>query len=114
MKPITLLICSYFEPQYVDDICARFPELRVINEPELLPKPQFVADHAGLPLSRSEDAQARWEELLEQADICFDFDRITPQVQRSAPNLRWIQATSSGIGQFAKQHGFAETDITLT
>ncbi|MEM7735513.1 MAG: D-2-hydroxyacid dehydrogenase [Deinococcota bacterium] len=114
MKPITLLICSYFEPQHVEDICKRFPQIEVVNEPDLLPKPQFAADHAGLPLSRSEQDQARWEGLLEQADICFDFDRITPQVQRNAPNLRWIQATSSGIGQFAKQHGFAETDITLT
>ncbi|MEM6431353.1 MAG: D-2-hydroxyacid dehydrogenase [Deinococcota bacterium] len=114
MKPITLLICSYFEPQYVEDIRKRFPQVEVINEPDLLPKPQFVADHAGLPLSRNDEAQARWEGLLEQATICFDFDRVTPQAQRSAPKLRWIQATSSGIGQFARQHGFAETDITLT
>lgn len=109
-----IAICSYLEPQLVDHIRQRFPQLTVHYHPELLPAAQFPADHHGAPFSRTPAQQARWQALLERVEVCFDFDRVTPEVQRNAPNLRWLQATSSGIGQYAKRHGFDQTDITLT
>jgi len=107
-------ICSYFEPHLVDHIRQRFPQLTVHYHPELMPAAQFPADHHGAPFTRTPAQQARWQAMLERVEVCLDFDRLTPEVQRGMPNLRWLQATSSGIGQYAKQHGFDQTDITLT
>lgn len=107
-------ICSYFEPELVDRIRERFPQLTIHYYPELLPAAQFPADHHGAPFSRTPAQQARWQAMLERVEVCFDFDRLTPEVQRNAANVRWLQATSSGIGQYAKKHGFDQTDIILT
>lgn len=107
-------ICSYFEPELVDRIRERFPQLTVHYYPELMPAAQFPADHHGAPFSRTPAQQARWQAMLERVEVCLDFDRLTPEVQRSASNIRWLQATSSGIGQYAKRHGFDKTDIILT
>lgn len=107
-------ICSYLEPDLVARIRGRFPQLTIHYYPELLPAAQFPADHHGAPFTRTPAQQARWQALLERVEVCFDFDRLTPEVQRSASNVRWLQATSSGIGQYAKRHGFDQSDIVLT
>ena len=52
-------------------------------------------------------AGTRWRELLQTADILFDFDHTHREdLPDLAPNVRWIQATSAGIGQFVKRHEY--------
>jgi phosphoglycerate dehydrogenase-like enzyme len=101
-KQYTILIASYLEPEHVERICQVDNRLRVIYEPDLLGKPRYAADHT-TPHERTPEQEARWRELLAQADILFDFDHThRPDLPDLAPQVRWIQSTSAGIGQFVK------------
>lgn len=101
-----LLIASYLEPEHIERIRQVSERLNVIYEPTLIPSPRYAADHTGNPLNLTPEQDARWRSLLSQADILFDFDYSHRQdLPELAPNVRWIQATSAGIGQFVKRYG---------
>jgi phosphoglycerate dehydrogenase-like enzyme len=106
-KP-TVLITSFLEPELVEHIRAEVPEVDVIFRPDLIGQPKYIADHSSLP-KRTPEQEAEWNTLLAGAEILFDFD-VTHQADLPdvAPNVKWIQATSSGIGQFVKRMGYAE------
>lgn len=115
--PYNLLFASYLEPEHVETIRRVDDRVAVVYEPELVPSPRYATDHVGSPLQRAPEQDARWRHLLGQAHILFDFDRTYKQdLPDLAPNLRWIQATSAGIGQFIKRMEYArrmpETIIT--
>jgi glyoxylate/hydroxypyruvate reductase A len=104
-----LLIASYLEPQFIDRVRQVDPRLNVIYAPELIPSPRYPADHLGAPLARTPEEEARWLALLAEAEILFDFDHThREELPDLAPNLRWVQATSAGIGQFVKRLGYDE------
>lgn len=103
----TVLIASYLEPEYVEQIRQVDPRLKVIYEPALLPAPRYPADHTGAPLTRTAEEAARWRALLADAEIMFDFDYThRAELPDLAPKLRWLQATSAGIGQFVKRMAY--------
>lgn len=105
----TILIASYLEPEHVATIRAVDPRVKVIYEPELLQKPRYKADHHGTPCARSAEEEARWRTLLAQADILFDFDFTNDaDLPALAPRVRWVQASSAGIGQFVARHRYHE------
>jgi len=99
-----VLICSYLEPEHVERIRHVDDRFNVMHEPELLRPPRYAADHHGDPsFQRTPDQERRWRGLLAQADILFDFDPThRADLPELAPNARWIQATSAGIGQLVK------------
>ncbi|MCC7445812.1 MAG: D-2-hydroxyacid dehydrogenase [Anaerolineae bacterium] len=102
----TVLIASYLEPQYIEQIRQAVPEVEVIYRPDLLGKPIYQADHYTVP-NRTPDQEAEWRALLAQADILFDFDfSHREDLPDLAPILKWIQATSAGIGQAVKRYGY--------
>ncbi|MFO7321918.1 MAG: D-2-hydroxyacid dehydrogenase [Chloroflexota bacterium] len=104
----TVLIASYLEPEYVAEIEAAFPQVRVIYRPDLLGQPRYVADHTSMP-NRTPEQEQEWRSLLAQADILFDFDYSHREdLPDLAPNLKWIQATSAGIGKFVERMKYAE------
>lgn len=99
-KAYNLLIASYLEPEHIERIRNTDPRINVIYEPELIAPQRFPADHIGGPLNRSEEQEQQWRSLLKEADILFDFDRSHfEDLPDLAPNLKWIQTTSSGVGQ---------------
>jgi glyoxylate/hydroxypyruvate reductase len=105
-KPYTVLIASYLEPEHVARLRQVDGRLQIIYEPSLLAVPSYPADHYGVP-QRTPEQEARWRELLGQADILFDFDYShRPDLPELAPQLRWVQASSAGIGQFVKRYGY--------
>lgn len=102
----TVLIASYLEPEHIERIRQVDSRLEVIYEPELLAAPRYPADHYGVPI-RSPEQEARWRQLLGQADILFDFDfSHREDLPELAPRVRWIQATSAGIGQSIRRMGY--------
>ena len=104
----TVLIASYLEPEHIERIRAVDQRLHVVYEPDLLRPPRFPNDHIGQPRERTPEQERRWRELLSQADILFDFDHThLAALPELAPNLRWIQATSAGIGQLVNKQGYA-------
>jgi phosphoglycerate dehydrogenase-like enzyme len=105
---INVLIATYLEPEHVERIRAVDERLHVLYEPELLGAPRYPADHYNLP-QRTPAQEARWRELLAVAEVLFDFD---PTHREDLPDLalrlRWVQATSAGIGQFVKRYRYDE------
>ena len=107
--PVRIVIASYLEPHHVDRIRAVNPRLEVVYEPDLLPRPRYVADHVGYAFERPEEDERRWVSLLAEAEVLFDFDRThLEDLPERAPSLSWIQATSAGIGQLVAQHRYVE------
>jgi phosphoglycerate dehydrogenase-like enzyme len=81
----------------------------VLYEPDLLRSPRYPADHTGAPVERTPAQEERWRNLLGQAHVLFDFDRTHREdLPELAPNVRWIQCTSSGIGQFVASMRYGE------
>ncbi len=111
---LTVLIASYLEPELVEQIRREAPQFEVINRPDLLGAPCYVADHSA-SVTRTPAQEAEWQALLAQADILFDFDHSHMEdLPDLATNLKWIQATSAGIGQFVKQKGYDKTNWIMT
>ncbi len=106
--PYNVLLASYLEPEHAEAIRQVDERLTVFYEPDLVPSPRYAADHVGRPLTRTPEQEARWRHLLRQAHILFDFDRThKDDLPELTPNLRWIQATSAGIGQFVTRMDYA-------
>jgi phosphoglycerate dehydrogenase-like enzyme len=113
--PVRVLIASALEPEHVNRIAAVDPRIEVLHAPELLPVPRYQADHHGPSRELTAAQHDRWSALLSAADISFDFDwRAPADMAASCPNLRWVQATSSGIGQFMERTTLDQSDIIFT
>jgi phosphoglycerate dehydrogenase-like enzyme len=113
-SPVTVLITTYLEPEHAARI-SRVPGVRVIYEPSLLPKTRYLADHVGQPLTRSAGDEQRWRGFLAEAEVLFDFDHTNlSTLKELIPGVRWIQGTSTGIGQLLVRTGLIDTPITFT
>ena len=100
-EKLNLLISTYMEPEHIERIRQVDQRLNVIYEEALLPKPRYEGDHLGHPLTRTTEDEKRWLELLATADIMLDFDKThRKDMPELAGRVRWIQSTSTGIGQF--------------
>jgi len=112
---LTIVIGSYLEPGLVGRIRAARPAARVIYEPGLLPVPRYQCDHTGRPRDLGPAGIERWRSLTSQADIFFDFDWLDPAGMAARnPRLRWIQATSAGIGGLMERTGLDHAPVTVT
>ena len=115
MSTVRVVITSPLSSENVAAIAAADPRLDVVYERDLIPAPEYPSAH---PLPKIVDASAeeRWVELLESAEILFDFGPL-PLLDRLPdwPRLRWIQATSAGVGQLARRVGLTERrDVVIT
>lgn len=114
-KPV-IVISSPLENEQVARIRAACGDrAEVIHEPDLLPTPRYAGDHNGAKRTMSSDQLARWAALRAKADILFDFDLVdAAKMPTNAPRLRWVQATSAGIGEFLKRTSLDQSDIIFT
>ncbi|HEY2552574.1 MAG TPA: D-2-hydroxyacid dehydrogenase [Streptosporangiaceae bacterium] len=112
---VRVLIATPLEAELAAAIAAAEPRATVLYAPDLLPVPRYPADHSGTARQLSAEQQQRWTALRASADVSFDFDWQQPgEVQRTSPRLRWVQATSAGIGGFLERTGLARAPIVFT
>jgi phosphoglycerate dehydrogenase-like enzyme len=110
-----VLIASPLEPEHVARIAAADPRVRVLYEPGLLPVPRYPADHTGTPRRLSGPELDRWAGLRRLADVSFDVDWQAPaDMPANCPHLRWVQATSAGIGGLLERTGLDGTGLVFT
>ncbi|HTZ90875.1 MAG TPA: D-2-hydroxyacid dehydrogenase [Streptosporangiaceae bacterium] len=115
MTDLTIVIGSFLEEDLVARIAAAQPSATVVYEPELLPVPRYPCDHTGPRRDLPPAELDRWRDLTASADVFFDFDWLDPgSLPHRAPNLRWIQATSAGIGGFMQRTGLDASGLTVT
>lgn len=109
----TIVIATPLEAEHVAALRELAPDrLEVLHEPDLLPPIRYTADHKGAPFTRDAAQEEAWQALLARADILWDF----PPAERldEMPRLRWIQATSTGVGPLAAKLRLAERGVTVT
>lgn len=113
---LTIVVASFLEAEQLRRIHDCVPDARILYDPVLLAPPRYAADHTGEPsFRRSPEDETRFRAWLAEADVLYDFDRgLLPELPQLAPKLRWIQATSSGIGKLLESSGLAATDIIVT
>src|ERR1700736_1970358 len=109
-----LFITSPLEPEHVERIRAVAPaRLDVVYEQDLYPPLRYVADHKGGPFTRTAEQADRWRGALARADILLDCPQPTPDGPGDivhARRLKWVQTTSSGVGQLIKRLGLDKPD----
>jgi glyoxylate/hydroxypyruvate reductase A len=111
---VRLVITSPLEDDLVDAIRATDDRLDVVYEAELLAPIRYASDHP-LPSLEAPGARERWDALLDEAEVLFDFGplELAPTLA-SRPRLRWIQATSAGVGRLAQRVGLTSSDVAVT
>jgi phosphoglycerate dehydrogenase-like enzyme len=112
--PVNVLIASNFEAEHIARIRA-VRDVQVVYDPSLLARPRYQSDHVGHPFTRPASDEARWREYLAVAEVMFDVDHTNLTVLKDLiPRVRWIQSTSTGIGQMLLRTGLAERPIVFT
>ena len=112
---VNVVISSPLECHYVDQIAAVDPRIQVLYEPDLLPTARYVSDHVGDAAKLTTYQLEQWRELTRAADVSFDFDRrFAKDFNQFYPRVRWIQATSSGLGQVLDEFPVDFTKVTVT
>jgi phosphoglycerate dehydrogenase-like enzyme len=118
MSSHILFITTPLESTHVERIRAVAPDrLEVIFEPDLLPPPRYPGDHDGdESFRRTEEQELRWREALARATILWDFPGGSENERglALAPHVRWVQTTSSGVGQRVHALGLADSDVVVT
>lgn len=113
MQRETILIASPLEEEYVTRMRALDPDrIEVLFEPDLLPRTRYRNDHKGAPFSRDAGQIMRWQALVRRATISWDIP--SAEDLAVAGQLRWIQGTSTGVGQHISRLGLVERDILVT
>ncbi len=113
-SPHTIFIASPLEAIHVETIRRVDPaRLTVIHQPDILPPTRYTADHVGAPFQRNDDQAARWRAGLAAADILWDLPRMAADIA-CATRLRWVQTTSTGVGQHVRALGLHDSDILIT
>jgi glyoxylate/hydroxypyruvate reductase A len=115
VDPVRVVITSPLEPTHVDAIARTDPRLDVVYEHDLIAAPRYASDHP-LPEITADGARDRWAAMLATAEVMFDFGPLAlADKLASWPRLRWIQASSAGVGQLARTLGLTERrDLTVT
>ncbi|MBC7707456.1 MAG: D-2-hydroxyacid dehydrogenase [Rhodoferax sp.] len=119
MPKIPLFITSPLEVELVEKIRAVSPErLNVIYQPDLHPPLRYRCDHKGVAtFTRTVEQTERWRSALARAEILFDCP-IPPADGPGdivfAKNAKWMQCSSSGVGEMVRKTGLDQSDILIT
>src|SRR3954454_12091249 len=111
-----VVIATPLEPELVERLRRVDGRLDIAFEPELLPPARWASDHTGEPsFVRSPEQEARFTELVAGAEIVLGYPREEPAqiawLVRTAPQLRWVQATFAGAGQQLAAAGLSREDV---
>ncbi len=112
--PTRIFITSPLQPELVDKIRSVDPaRVEVDYQSDLLPPIRYIGDHVGAPFQRSVEQQKRWLEALGAAEVLWDVPRNVEQLA-AAKKLRWVQQTSTGVGQLMKSLGLRPEVLVTT
>src|SRR5215831_17666730 len=113
-RSVRVLIASALEAPLIERIRAVDPRLDVVYRPDLIGRPRYPGDHTA-PMTRTPTQAAEWAALVAEAEVLFDFDRATERdLARQAPRLRWVQLSSSGVGQIVTHMGLGDAPVVVT
>jgi len=104
VERVPVVIASPLEAELVDRVRSVDDRLEVRFEPELLPPPRYPSDHHGEEsFRRTPEQDERFDSLIAGAEVLFGIPEDDPArlawAIRTAPGLRFVQATAAGAGQ---------------
>ncbi|HMB47841.1 MAG TPA: NAD(P)-dependent oxidoreductase, partial [Afifellaceae bacterium] len=116
---LNLFISTPLERIHVDRIRSVAPEaVNVAYDPALLPPTRYTSDHKGEEtFARPHSLEEQWRTCLAAADILFDFPQSSADGTGGmslAQRVKWIQTTSSGVGQTVRKLGLQDSDVLIT
>ena len=116
MNPVPVVIATPVEEELVARLRAVDERLDVRFEPDLLPPPRFPSDHRGaLDFVRSPPDEERFRRLVEGAEVLYGIPADTPDglawAVRTAPGLRFLQATAAGAGEQVRAAGLTAVEL---
>ena len=114
---MTVVIASPLEARLAERIATAEPERTrvVLRTRPAADRTRYAGDHDGIPPDLSHADVDRWQGLLRRADVLFDFDWRDPaSLPTSAPRVRWVQATVSGVGDYLARTGLLDWPVTVT
>jgi phosphoglycerate dehydrogenase-like enzyme len=112
---VNIVIGSYLEPELVEKIEAFSSDVRVHYRPDLLPVPRYACDHSAPARDLSPQQLDEWKATVALADVFFDFDWNDPAgMPEHCANLKWVQATSAGIGSFMVRTKLDQSSVVFT
>ena len=113
---VTVMVCSYFEEEYIERIRAVDDRLRVLYREDLVPPPRWPGDHVGSTgWRRSREGEEEFLAMLREAQVLYDFPRgHVRNLLRVAPKLRWIQASFAGVGDVIERAGLQSAEVVVT
>ncbi len=102
------------EPELVERLRYSHPDYTFEYPEGLIAAPRYPGHHR-LPEAQGEQLD-HWRALLSRAEVMFDFGPSALQAELAhLPKLRWIQATSAGVGQFVRRVGLDRTpEVVVT
>lgn len=108
-----VFITSPLEAEHVARMRAVAPDrVEVVHAPDLLPPTRYQGDHNGPDdFELTAEQVIRWRTHLGRATILWD---LPADGLAMAPNVRWVQTTSSGVGQKIARLGLADSDVIVT
>ena len=101
-EPVNVLVTTPIEQEYIDQIAAVSPRLRVRNVSDLA-----KADQEGNYVPGSE-----FDTVLAEADVIYGL-RLPRNFGKRAPRLKWVQVMSAGVDRFLDD-GLRKSAVTLT
>lgn len=94
MSTIEVLITVPFGDQFVEQLQAVDPRLRVRQAPAELRRWLRDSDHTA---TVTDETERQVVEFLEPAEVVVGWARLTDAARARATHLRWIQAVSAGV-----------------
>lgn len=118
-KGEVIFITSPLEDEHAARIrAAAGDRATLIYEPDLFPPTRYQGDHKGKDgFVRTDEQNARWRANLGRATILWDFPAGPASAGGGltlAPQVRWVQTTSSGVGAMVHSLGLADSDLIVT
>jgi phosphoglycerate dehydrogenase-like enzyme len=116
VERVRVVIATPLEAELADNVRAVDERLDVAFAPELLPPARYPSDHSGEEsFERTPEQEARFTELVRGAEVVLGFPRESPAglawVVRTAPGLRFLQATFAGAGQQIRAAGLTGEEL---
>jgi phosphoglycerate dehydrogenase-like enzyme len=116
VNSVSVVIATPVEAELVARVRDVDERLVVQFEPELLPPPRFPSDHRGvLDFRRSPADEERFVRLVERAEVLYGIPADTALglawAVRTAPRLRFLQATAAGAGEQVRAAGLTQAEL---
>jgi len=113
--PVNVFVVALFPDDCIEKMRKADPRARIVYDPELMPEPRYKADRVGKPMEWTDEMEAKWLAHAAEADVILGFDRRhLANYTEVAPNLKWIQGTSTALGPVTKRMGWVDQGITVT